>query len=58
VSSIGVLPRLLLIWRECPAKGRKISAAFCATMEEVTGEETALGYGDGGAGEFAAAVVL
>jgi hypothetical protein len=38
--------------------GGKISAALCATMEEVAGEETALGYRDGAAGEFAAAVVL
>src|SRR5438132_547755 len=36
-----------------------MSTALCAAMERMTGEETApRGYGDGAAGEFAAAVVL
>jgi len=59
VDSIHVLPRLFLVRRGFSAAGRKISAALCAAMEEMAGEEAALiGYRDRATGEFAAAVVL
>jgi len=58
-GSTRVPPRLILTRRGCPFAVWKICAAPRATMEGVTGEETALGeYVDGASGESAAAVVL